>query len=44
MTPEEAVALHGNPGVLREIYLPETIVEKVEDTIVAGTFFEDVPF
>lgn len=44
MTAEEAVALHGNPGVLWEIYLPETIVENSDNTVVPVTFFEDVPF
>ncbi len=36
--------LYGDFSLLREIALGETVGEKVEDTIVAATFFDDVPF
>lgn len=44
MTPQEAAFLYGDYSLLRQMYFPETLGAKVEDTIVAETFFEDVPF
>jgi len=44
MTPQEAASMYNDFSLLRQIYLGETISAKVEDTIVAETFFEDVPF
>lgn len=44
MTPQEAASMYNDFSLLRQIYLGETISTKVEDTIVAETFFEDVPF
>ena len=44
MSAQEAASLYGDFSYLRMIYLGETISTKVEDTIVAETFFEDVPF
>lgn len=44
MTPEEAAFFYGDYSILREIYLGETSTAKVEDTTVAETFFEDIPF
>ncbi len=44
MTPQEAASLYNDFSLLREMYLGETSTAKVEDTTVAETFFEDVPF
>lgn len=44
MSAQEAASFYGDSRPLWEMYFPETILENVEDTIVAVKFFEDVPF
>ena len=44
MTPQEAASMYGDFSLLWEMYFPKTISKNVESTVVAVTFFEDIPF
>ena len=44
MSANEAASLYGDFSFLWKLYFPEMVSENVEDTIVAVSFFEDVPF